>query len=326
MTGSKRENQAAFHQAVYLTGPTAVGKTDISLAIAEKLGAEIIALDAMTLYRGMDIGTAKPGKAQTDRVRHHLLDHFDPREESSLDRYLDAAEDVLNSLAERGKAALFVGGSPLYLKACLRGLSELPGRDDALRADLERRAAESGVESLHRSLMTLDPATAARIAPTDLRRIVRALEIQMLTNELPSQLRTRHDRPSPLHVPVIALLRDRQELYARIDHRVEIMFEQGLVDEAARLPQPLSRSARQAVGYSEAFDVLEGRVSLAEAIAKTRLRTRHYAKHQLTWFRRLEEVQGLRIDHLQDEAVVEAVMLRIEASRSGSRLSADPIV
>lgn len=326
MMEPKHKNHAAFHQAVYLTGPTAVGKTDISLAIAEKLGAEIIALDAMTLYRGMDIGTAKPGPAQTDQVRHHLLDLFDPREESSIDRYLDAAEDVLSALAERGKAALFVGGSPLYLKACLRGLSDLPGRDDALRADLERQAAELGVPSLHKRLAAIDQASADKIATTDLRRIVRALEIHTLTGLAPSVLRRSHDRPAPPQVPVIALIRDRQDLYARIDRRVEVMFEQGLVEEAAKLPQPLSRTAGQAVGYSEAFDVLEGRSSLDEAIAKTRLRTRHFAKHQMTWFRRLEEVQGLRIDHMPDQDVVEALMLRIEASRSGHPLTGDPII
>lgn len=317
---------ALFRSAVYLTGPTGVGKTEISLRLAEELNAEILALDAMTLYQGMDIGTAKPGKAQTDRIRHHLLDLVSPQDESSLDLYLKAATDVLVSLAKSGRKALFVGGSPLYLKACLRGLSDLPPRDDAIRGDLERQAAEEGVTTLHRRLAEIDPETASKIAATDLRRIVRALEIHALTGTAPSQLRGKHETPAPPTVPVVAILRDRKSLYERIDRRVEVMFEQGLIEEARNLPQPLSRSARQAVGYSEAFDVLEGRMTIEAAIERTQLRTRHYAKHQLTWFRRLEEVRGLNIEGQSETTTLERLMKHIEATRAGFGPPGDPIL
>lgn len=317
---------ALFHSAVYLTGPTGVGKTEISLRLAEKLDAEILALDAMTLYRGMDIGTAKPGKEQTGRVRHHLLDLVSPQDESSLDLYLKTATDVLVSLANSGKKALFVGGSPLYLKACLRGLSDLPPRDDAIRAELERQAAEEGVMSLYQRLTEFDPVTASKIAATDLRRIVRALEIHSVTGIAPSRLRGKHETVAPSTVPVVAILRDRKSLYDRIDRRVEAMFEQGLVEEARNLPQPLSRSARQAVGYSEAFDVLEGRMTIQAAIERTQLRTRHYAKHQLTWFRRLEEVRGTNIDGQCESLVIERLMKQIEDTRARLGPAGDPIL
>jgi tRNA dimethylallyltransferase len=316
---------AIFSSAIYLTGPTAVGKSEISLQLAENLGAEIVALDAMTLYRGMDIGTAKPTSEDTSRVGHHLLNLIDPTEESSLDLYLKAAERVLLNLAAKGSRALFVGGSPLYLKACLRGLSDLPGRDDTIRSRLELEAESEGVESLHHRLEILDPLTASKIARTDLRRIVRALEIQTLTGTPPSQLRVRHDKPAPETIPVIAVLRDRKTLYDRIDRRVLSMFEQGLVEEAKSLPQPLSRTARQAVGYSEVFEHLAGRMTIEQAIEKTQLRTRHYAKHQLTWFRRLEEVRGLRIGGKSEKQVVDELMKTIESTQAGSPPEGDPI-
>ncbi|MBI1324560.1 tRNA (adenosine(37)-N6)-dimethylallyltransferase MiaA [bacterium] len=317
---------ALFRSSVYLTGPTGVGKTDISLRLAEELDAEILALDAMTLYRGMDIGTAKPGKAQTGRIRHHLIDLVSPQDESSLDLYLKAATEVLVSLAKSGKKALFVGGSPLYLKACLRGLSELPPRNDLIREDLERQAAAEGVTKLYQRLTEVDPATASKVAGTDLRRIVRALEIHAATGTAPSQLRGKHETPAPPTVPVVAILRDRRSLYDRIDRRVEDMFEQGLIDEARSLPQPLSRSARQAVGYSEAFEVLEGRMTIEAAIERTQLRTRHYAKHQLTWFRRLEEVRGLNIEDQSETLVLDRLMKHIESTRAGFEPTGDPIL
>ncbi len=319
------EVYAPFREAVFLTGPTGVGKTEISLRLAEALDAEILALDAMTLYQGMDIGTAKPGIEETDRVPHHLLNLVSPQDESSLDLYLKAAADVLNRLAKTGKTALFVGGSPLYLKACLRGLSDLPGRDDAIRDELQRQAEIEGVTSLHRRLAEIDPATASKIASTDLRRLVRALEIHAVTGTAPSRLRGLHEKPAPSTVPVLAILRERKSLYERIDRRVGVMFQNGLLEEARNLPQPLSRSARQAVGYAEAFDYLEGKTTIEDAIARTQLRTRHYAKHQLTWFRRLEEVRGLGIDGANADDIVERLVRDIEACRSGNPPAGDPI-
>lgn len=320
------KDQALFHQAVYLTGPTGVGKSEISLALAQHLGAEIIALDAMTLYKGMDIGTAKPSPEDQQIVPHHLIDTVSPLENSDLEQYLASARSVLERIAGCGRRALFVGGSPLYLKAALRGLSELPHRDDAVRARLEAEAAEVGVLALHARLAEVDAQSAGRIAATDLRRVVRSLEIYEVSGGIPpSQLRGRHDQPAPPTVPVFALLRDRAVLYDRINRRVDAMFAEGLVEEVRRLPQPLSRTAAQAVGYAEVLEMLAGRMSRDEAMERTRLRTRHYAKHQLTWFRNLQEVRGLSLEgRSADEAVVELVR-RIELVQQGQSVPGDPI-
>lgn len=318
-------NKAAFHQAVYLTGPTAVGKSEISLLLAEELNAEIIALDAMTLYQGMDIGTAKPSKTNQARIKHHLIDTLSPQTPSCLNNYIQSAQAVLNDIAERGKTALFVGGAPLYLKACLRGLSELPETNEQLRLELTAQAEAQGVTSLYEQLALVDPETAAKIASTDLRRIVRALEIYKISGEPPSSLRNRHDQLAPSTVPVIALIRDRQPLYDRINKRVEIMFRTGLLEEAAALPQPLSHTARQAVGYAEAFDLLDSKITRAQAIEKTQIRTRHYAKHQLTWFRNLKETKGLRIEQFSIEQQAELLLKHIRTIQSGQEFSGDPI-
>lgn len=321
------DNLALFHNTVYITGPTGVGKTEICLELAQRLDAEILVLDAMTLYRGMDIGTAKASPHDQSLVRHHLIDLLEPTESSDLLTYLAHAQTVLENLAVTGKTALFVGGSPLYLKACLRGLSNLPDRDDAVRQRLTEEAGQMGVVSLHERLATVDPVSAAKIARTDLRRVVRALEIYEVSGgEPPSRLRNKHDRPAPENVPVFALVRDRKSLYDRINRRVDSMFESGLIEEAARLPQPLSHTAAQAVGYTEAFDFLAGKISEAEAREQVRLRTRHYAKHQLTWFRRLEEVRGVSVENIDTQRVVEILLERIDLRKSGKPFESDQIL
>jgi tRNA dimethylallyltransferase len=318
-------NKAAFHQAIYLTGPTAVGKSEVSLLLAEKLNAEIVALDAMTLYQGMDIGTAKPSKADQALVKHHLIDTLSPQTPSCLNTYIQSAQDVLNNIADRGKTALFVGGAPLYLKACLRGLSELPETNEQVRLELTAQAEALGVTTLHEQLAQIDPETASKIASTDLRRIVRALEIYKISGEPPSSLRNRHDQLAPSTVPVIALIRDRQSLYDRINKRVETMFATGLLEEATALPRPLSHTALQAVGYAEAFDLLDSKITLAQAIEKTQIRTRHYAKHQLTWYRNLSETRGFRVDKHPLEEQVNLLFQQIRAIQSGQEVSSDPI-
>lgn len=321
-----QNEQLLFHQAIYLTGPTGVGKSEISLELAERLGAEIIALDAMTLYRGMDIGTAKPSAADQARVRHHLIDTISPTENSDLEQYLSAAHGVLENIALRGRCALFVGGSPLYLKACLRGLSALPHRDDSVRAKLEQEAASVGVPALHARLAAIDPADAAKIAATDLRRVVRSLEIiEVSGGQLPSQLRQKHEKLAPPTVPVFALLRDRPTLYDRINRRVDTMFAEGLINEVQSLPQPLSRTASQAVGYAEVLEFLDDKIKLADAVERTKLRTRHYAKHQLTWFRNLVEVRGFSLENREHAETIEELLKRIDLVRQGQEVAGDLI-
>ena len=283
-----------FHRAVYLTGPTASGKTAVGVELARRLNAEVVALDSMTLYRGMDIGTAKPTQAERRGVPHHLIDVLDPWESASVAQYLAWASEAVGRIEAAGKRVLFVGGTALYLKALLRGLFEGPGADPELRARLEDEAEQVGEAALHARLARADPASAARLHPNDRRRVVRALEVAEATGRPLSAFQNEHDRPAPAGVAVFALDRPRDELRARIDRRVARMFDDGLVDEVRGLlagPRPLGPVAAQGVGYAEVIGLLAGRASLAETVGLVQARTRQFAKRQGTWFRGLAEVR-----------------------------------
>ncbi len=307
--------------ACYLTGPTAVGKTATALALAERLDAEILALDSMTLYRGLDIGTAKPTPSERARVPHHLLDRLDPWQSASVADYRCWALDILCDLKERGRTALFVGGTPLYLKALLRGLFEGPPADPEIRRRLEAQADLEGDDALHRRLQQCDPEAADRIHPNDRRRLVRALEVFEQTGVPLSQFQAEHERPAPPDVPVLALDRPRAQLHERIDRRVHTMFDEGLVDEVRALlddPRGLADGPSQAAGYHEVIDLLAGTLDRDGAIARIQARTRQLAKRQITWFRHLEEVRIVPITDLDDpQRLADALAERFTAIRSG---------
>jgi tRNA dimethylallyltransferase len=281
-----------FANALILTGPTGSGKSQLALEVAERLGAEIVAMDSMTLYRGMDVGTAKPGPEERRRVPHHLLDVLDPWESASVAWWLGQAAACCRDVEARGRRVLFVGGTPLYLKALLFGLFDGPPADEALRQRLTAEAEQLGRPALHARLAGIDPTTAGRLHPNDVRRVVRALEVWELTGRPISawqqQWSGTGDERAANRVLWLDLPRD--ELYARINARVEQMIAAGLVDEVRalrRLPRPLSREAAQALGYKELFDHLDGRAMLAEAVERIQTRSRNLAKRQLTWFRHL---------------------------------------
>jgi tRNA dimethylallyltransferase len=282
-----------FADALILTGPTASGKTRLGVELAERLGAEIVAMDSMTLFRGMDVGTAKPGPAERNRVPHHLLDVLDPWESASVAWWRDQAAACCRAIAARGRRPLFVGGTPLYLKALLFGLFDGPPADEALRQRLTAEAEQAGRAALHARLAAVDPPAAARLHPNDVRRVVRALEVWELTGRPISAWQTQWSAasgPGPAADRVLWLDVPRDELYRRIDARVGEMLAAGLVEEARalrRLPRPLGREAAQAVGYREVFDYLDGRATLEEAAERIRTRSRQLAKRQLTWFRHL---------------------------------------
>ena len=284
----------ALHRAIYLTGPTASGKTAIGVALARLLNAEIIAMDSMTLYRGMDLGTAKPTIDERGEIPHHLIDVINPWESASVADFRSWAIDAATAIENRGRRVLFVGGTALYLKAMLRGLFEGPAADPVLRAELEEEAARFGDLALHERLAQSDPVTAARLPPADRRRVVRALEVLTLTGRPLSSFQTDHGCAVE-GVRVFALERRREELYGRINERVVQMFADGLLDEVRRLQsatQPLHPVPAQGVGYREAIAHLEGRLSRDEMITATQMRTRQFAKRQGTWFRGLKECRA----------------------------------
>jgi tRNA dimethylallyltransferase len=281
-----------FRECIVLTGPTGSGKSALALDWAERLGAEIVAMDSMTLYRGMDIGTAKPTPEDRRRIPHHLIDVLDPWESASVAWWLDRAAERVADIRDRGRRVLFVGGTPLYLKALLRGLFEGPPADPELRARLEAEAEHDGDAALHARLAAVDPAAAARLHPNDRRRVVRALEVWERTGRPISDWQRQWRAAGAPGPPVYCLDRPREELYARIDQRVLDMLAAGWLDEARRLrelPRPLSREAAAAVGYRELWDFLDGRRPWDDAVCAIQQRTRNYAKRQLTWFRHLPE-------------------------------------
>lgn len=269
-----------------------MGKTETGLKLAEKLDAEIVALDSMTIYRGMDIGTAKPSPEQQSQVPHHLIDIVDPSEEFSIDCYLEVAHAKIEEIKQRNREVLFVGGTPLYLKALLRGLTTGPPADWALREEIEAEVAKIGSQALHERLQRLDPVAAAQIHPNDTRRLIRAVEVFRATGQPISHHQLQFENENQAEdCRVFVLQRPRDEQYDRINQRVDAMINEGLVDEVRSLlahGKKLGRTASQAVGYREVIEHLQGG-SLTDMADKIKTRTRRFAKRQGTWFRSLSE-------------------------------------
>jgi tRNA dimethylallyltransferase len=285
-----------FSESLILTGPTASGKSAVALEWAEQNRGEIIAMDSMTLYRGLDIGTAKPSPEERRRVPHHLLDVLDPWESANVAWWLDRAAETCAEIRSRGNRPLFVGGTPFYLKSLLFGLFDSPPTDEAVRHHWEEFAHTHGNEALHRRLSEVDAKSASRLHANDVRRVVRALEVHQLTGQPLSSFQQSWDTASfggptaPQHaIPCVVLDWPREVLNERINRRVEAMFQNGWLDEVLRLlalPKSLSREASQALGYHELTAYIQsGSPSLSEVVETIQLRTRQFAKRQRTWFR-----------------------------------------
>lgn len=277
----------------FLTGATASGKTKVSLELARILDAEIISLDSMAIYRGMDIGTAKPDATQRSEVPHHLIDIVDPPESFSVSEYRESALKKIGEIQATGKQVLFVGGTALYLKALLRGLFEGPPADWEFRKEIEQEIANSGSEFLHQRLAMIDPVSAHKLHENDHRRIVRALEVYKQTGKPISHWQMQFDEGrQPEQCRVFTIRHDRPVLHQRIEARVESMFSAGLVDEVKGLVErwsDIGKTASQAVGYREVIDFLENKMTMEETVERVRVRTRKFARHQETWFRGMSE-------------------------------------
>jgi tRNA dimethylallyltransferase len=296
----------------FLTGATASGKTAVGIALARLLGAEIISLDSMAIYRGMDVGTAKPSVEEQAAVPHHLIDIVDPDEDYSVAQYLDAAHAKVAELHSRGREALFVGGTPLYLKALLRGLFEGPPANWELREQIEREVAEVGSAALHAHLEQVDPLAASTIHPNDTRRLIRALEVYRATGQPISHQQLEFDEGRPAEERrVFVLRRPRDVQHERINARVEEMLTRGLVDEVRGLTgdgRQLGRTASQAVGYREVIDYLAGVDDEATMAARIKTRTRQFAKRQGVWFRSLSECRWVDVEeNASAESIAEVI-------------------
>lgn len=284
---------------VIVAGPTAVGKSALGLALARRAPGEIIVADSMQVYRGLDVGTGKPTPAERAETPHHLLDVCGPTESFSAGEFARRARQLAEAVQARGRLPLLVGGTGLYLRAFRRGELAGAGSDPGIRARLREEATSLGARGLYARLAEVDPASAARIHPGDLVRIVRALELWELTGRPPSELRPGlWERPPEGGGVFLVLTRAREELYRLIDERCRRMWEGGLLDETRGL-LALGDAERVrpllALGYRQAADYLEGRRSAAEALEAMRRATHNYAKRQLTWFRREPDVRWVEI-------------------------------
>jgi tRNA dimethylallyltransferase len=296
---------------IALVGPTAVGKSAVAVDVAEAIGAEIVSCDALQVYRRMQVLTQAPTAAQRVRVAHHLIECIEPTESFNVGCYQRLAAAAIAEILARGRRVLLVGGTGLYLKALLEGLCEAPAADPLVRAQLWRDCRAAGSDGLYERLRAVDAAAAARIHQRDARRIVRALEVYTLTGR-PLSVWWRTTRPAVEleAVPVIGLIRERAALYERINQRVRRMVEDdGVLEEArALVSEALSPTARQVHGLTWLARSLTGQVALAEALSAWQQQVRHYAKRQLTWFRR---TPGLRWILMPDEEPAETTAQRL---------------
>ena len=271
-----------------LVGPTASGKTEAALAIAETLAAEIVSVDSMLVYRGMDVGTAKPTAEERARVPHHLIDLAEPSEPFSVARYQELGRASLAGITRRGSRPILVGGSGLYFRALVDEL-EFPGTDAATRAELQLEAAAVGATGLHRRLAFADPAAAAKIEPGNVRRTVRALEVAAITGREFSSFAEAWERYPAGRVRAAGIELPREALVARVEARARAMLDRGFLDEVRELrARGLGRwlTSTQAIGYAEMAAHLEGRSTLEDAVTETVTRTKSLARRQMAWFRR----------------------------------------
>lgn len=287
------------NRVICVVGPTATGKTKMGVALAKRFGGEVVSVDSMQIYRGMTIGTAAPTAEEMDGVRHHMVAIADPAESWSVARFTEQADLCIGDILRRGKCPVLVGGTGLYLDSILSGRTFAPGHSGGeIRKSLQAELAREGIESLYRQLREIDPETAARLPIRDEKRILRALEVYRETGET----LTAHDartrlRPPKYQACTIGLtFRDRADLYARIDRRVDTMVERGLLREVEALLQtglPETATALQAIGYKQFLSVYRGDTPVSEAVAEVKLRSRQYAKRQLTWLRRKDDIHWL---------------------------------
>ena len=284
---------------ICIAGPTASGKTALSIALAQVLDGEIVSCDSMQIYKYMDIGTAKPTLDERAGIPHYMLDVAEPTEDFSVSRYCEMATPIIEDILARGKTAIIAGGTGLYMDALIRGNSFAPCPSTGMREKLESQADAEGMEAMLSLLQSIDPESAARLHLADRKRVLRALEVYYETGETITEHNRKTQQIPPRFNPIWFGLEDadRSTLYARIDKRVELMLQEGLIDEIRSLLAmgiPEKCTAMQAIGYKEFLSALNGDCSLDAATAQVQQSSRHYAKRQLTWFRRNPNMHWLR--------------------------------
>ncbi len=288
------------NKIIAVAGPTASGKTRLAIEIARAVSGEVVSCDSMQIYRGMDIGTAKPTADEMCGIPHHMIDIVDPETSYSVADFVRDARAAIDGCLARGKTPVVAGGTGLYMDSVLMNISFDDGLcDESIRLKLEEYERVNGKEALHTLLCEKDPEAAEKIHPNNVRRVIRALEVCYVTGKTFTQVGMEARREPVYNAKIFGIDTERTVLYERINSRVEVMLEQGLLDEARGFFESgLSRTttAMQAIGYKELFDYFEGRCSLEAAVEKIKMESRRYAKRQLTWFRRNERIDWVRLD------------------------------
>ena len=283
-----------------ILGVTASGKGRLALRLAESMGAEIISIDSMKVYRRMDVGTAKPPKEARAALKYHLIDVVEPSDSFSVGAFLELAYKAIEQIKSRKKPIIAVGGTALYMKALLYGLFEGPGTNKQIRVELRAQAQAEGLAQLYHELTKIDPVAASRISPKDSKRIIRALEVYKTTGKPISSLQKQFNAEKPARDwTIIGLRREKTDANSRISRRVKRMIAAGLVDEVKSLlaeEKPLSPQARCAIGYAEIIDYLSGRINLEDTTELIKKNTRRLAKNQRTWFKTFKNVHWLDIE------------------------------
>lgn len=301
---------------VVLTGPTAVGKTELSIRLAQKLDGEIISADSMQIYQKMDIGTAKIRKEEMDGIPHHLIDVLDPSEEFNVARFQEMAKEALAGIYRRERIPLIVGGTGFYIQGLLYDIDFTKEEQDfRYRENLQKKAKEEGAQAIHKMLQAVDPASAQKIHPNNIKRVIRALEFYHLNGRKISEHNEQESRKeSPYRFAYFVLNQNRTTLYERINRRVDLMLEAGLVEEVRRLKEAgygKNLVSMQGIGYKEVLDYLDGKMTLEETADQIKKDTRHFAKRQLTWFGREKEVIMIDKDKYETEEEILEHMLGI---------------
>ncbi len=294
-----------MNNVICICGPTASGKTFLAVGLAKKLGGEVVSCDSMQIYRGMDVGTAKPTEEEMGGIPHHLIDVAEPGEDFSVSRYVELADAAIQDVHGRGKIAIVCGGTGLYMDGLIKGEQYAPPSRDAQREYVEGIAEKKGIEYVYDMLMDADPETAEKLHLSDRKRIIRAMEVFLITGMPLSWHNAQSKLRPPKYEPFwIGLsFRDRSRLYARIDQRVDQMMEQGLEAEVRALLErgvDPKTTAMQAIGYKEMAAALRGECSTEQAVEQIKQASRRYAKRQLTWFRRNEKIHWLYADEEKD--------------------------
>ena len=303
------------HRVLIIVGPTAVGKTEITLKTAEKVDCEIVSADSRQIYRYMDIGTAKPTREELSRVPHHFIDCRDPDKYFSAGEYGRKARSCIREIQQRKKQALVAGGAGFYIQALVDGLSAPGYSDPEIKQKWHHKIQDQGRDQVFKVLKHIDPETAARLHPNDTQRLVRALEVYELTGSPISCYRTQAPDPADFVPIFIGLYRQRKNLYTRIEQRVDCMIKQGLVDEVRRLQSmgyTRDYNALRTVGYREVFDYLDGNMDKHEMIREIKINSRRYAKRQLTWFRKDDRIHWLDLDQHDDTSIVNELLMYLK--------------